>query len=545
MNQFPPNSMSYSQGFGSSPNQVTFPVISNRAPTSSDVNYPLGKRWIDTVGGSEYTLISQSSSGGILTSNWASGGNERASTTEYGIVLLNDSVTMAGASNDTVPTSLAIKTYVDNTAISGSPVSTEITAGIGQLATDAEAVAGTASTPSLALFLTPSNLAPVFATPPSIGSGTPAAGSFTTLSASGLISGTAGVAITTASGAINIGADATNATVNLATGNGNKSIIIGTTNGSTSLTLRAGTGNFLITGAGSTTMTIGNGLTSGTILIGGTAQTGTITLGSSNGTSTVNICNGSGTGTVNIAAVQTAGAVNVGTGMTTGTITIGGTAQTGTITIGSSSGANILNIANGSGATTLSIAGVQVAGAVSIGTAMETGTINIGGTGAHTGTITLAGGTGAQTLNIANSTGGKTVNIATGAGANTLTLGSTNTTSTTTINSGSGNVNVVGGHLAIASVARTLLVNGGAVTDFIGTGVLTAGTQTIANTNIAAGDVILLTRTDVNASTTLGVLTYTISAGASFTVTSVILGTPGSTQTGDLSSYAYFIVRPT
>jgi len=89
------------------------------------------------------------------------------------------------------------------------------------------------------------------------------------------------------------------------------------------------------------------------------------------------------------------------------------------------------------------------------------------------------------------------------------------------------------------------LVNGGAVTDFIGTGVLTAGTQTIANTNIAAGDVILLTRTAVNASTTLGMLTYTISAGASFTVTSVILGTPGSTQTADVSSYAYFIVRPT
>ena len=90
-----------------------------------------------------------------------------------------------------------------------------------------------------------------------------------------------------------------------------------------------------------------------------------------------------------------------------------------------------------------------------------------------------------------------------------------------------------------------MLVNGGAVTDFIGTGVLTAGTQTIANTNIAAGDVILITRTGVAASTTLGVLVYTISAGVSFTVTSVILGTPGSTQTGDVSTYAYFIVRPT
>ncbi len=89
-----------------------------------------------------------------------------------------------------------------------------------------------------------------------------------------------------------------------------------------------------------------------------------------------------------------------------------------------------------------------------------------------------------------------------------------------------------------------LQIHSGAVTDFIGTGVLTAGTQTIANTNIATGDVILLTRTAVNASTTLGEFTYTISNGASFTVTSVILGTPGSTQTADVSSYAYVIVRP-
>lgn len=87
--------------------------------------------------------------------------------------------------------------------------------------------------------------------------------------------------------------------------------------------------------------------------------------------------------------------------------------------------------------------------------------------------------------------------------------------------------------------------NGGAVTDFIGTGVLTAGTQTIANTNIATGDVILLTRTGVAASTALGELTYTISNGASFTVTSIIIGTPASTQTADVSTYAYFIVRPT
>ena len=79
---------------------------------------------------------------------------------------------------------------------------------------------------------------------------------------------------------------------------------------------------------------------------------------------------------------------------------------------------------------------------------------------------------------------------------------------------------------------------------FAGTGTLALGTVTIANTSIATGDIILLTRTAVNASTTLGEFTYTITAGTSFTVTSVILGTPASTQTGDLSSFGYVIIRP-
>jgi hypothetical protein len=186
-----------------------------------------------------------------------------------------------------------------------------------------------------------------------------------------------------------------------------------------------------------------------------------------------------------------------------------------------------------------------------------TSTYAISGTGVNTGTITIDGGTGARTINIANNTGIKTINIAgdsatsaniikigTGAGAQTVTLGSTTTTSTTTINSGSGNVNVTGGHLSIASVAKTLLVNGGAVTDFIGTGVLTGGTQTILNTNIATGDVIIITRLAVNASTALGLFTYTISNGVSFTVTSMG-ATTATILAADASSYAYFIVRPT
>jgi hypothetical protein len=74
-------------------------------------------------------------------------------------------------------------------------------------------------------------------------------------------------------------------------------------------------------------------------------------------------------------------------------------------------------------------------------------------------------------------------------------------------------------------------------------GTLVAGVLQINNTNIATGDVILLTRTALNASPVLGILAYTISNGASFTVTSYT-PTTGLTATTDVSSFAYMIVRP-
>ncbi len=84
---------------------------------------------------------------------------------------------------------VATKAYVDNIAVAGAPISEEAVNGIGQIATNAEAVAGTPNNPGVtAIFVTPSNLSPVFASPPSIGGAAPAAGAFTALSASGAFS---------------------------------------------------------------------------------------------------------------------------------------------------------------------------------------------------------------------------------------------------------------------------------------------------------------------------------------------------------------------
>ena len=102
-------------------------------------------------------------------------------------------------------------------------------------------------------------------------------------------------------------------------------------------------------------------------------------------------------------------------------------------------------------------------------------------------------------------------------------------------------VEVSQGHLVIGAVAKQLQMNGGAVTDFIGQATLVAGTVTVANTNIAAGDRILVTRNALNASPALGDLITTISTGTSFTVASY--NATGGAATADVSGFDYFIVR--
>lgn len=198
--------------------------------------------------------------------------------------------------------------------------------------------------------------------------------------------------------------------------------------------------------------------------------------------------------------------------------------------------------ANGGTSETIQIHADQGTGVGSIGLLSDVGGLTLRATGlASADAINLEAAAGGIDMDSALQT-----NITSSQAAGTaIQLTASDAAGGITATTGTGNFNVSGGHLAIASVAKTLLVNGGAVTDFIGTGVLTAGAQTIANTNIATGDVILLTRVAANASSTMGYLTYTISNGASFTVTSRPVTDPTNTEMGDVSSYAYFIIRPT
>lgn len=349
-------------------------------------------------------------------------------------------------------------------------------------------------------------------------------------------------------------------TFNLSTGTGAAAINIGTgITGVKTIQIGGTAANVITIGNTQTTgsVAIGNALTSGTISLGGTAGTGTITVGgATNATGqiisiqsgasiagpnevdilagatpaanqTLNIMTGAGTaGTYqfNVLTGNSTGttqSVSIATGSAVTTIAIGGT------------GANVVSIANTQTGGSLSLAHAMTTGNIVIGDAQTSGTLTIGSTAGGIGDVRIADGTGAQI-----------VKIATGAGGKTVTLGSTNTTSTLTLNSGTGNINATGGNLKIATTGKGLQIKSGAVTDMAGTAILVLGTLLVANTNIATGDLIFLSRVSSNGSVTLGELTYTISNGASFTITSLILGTPASTQVADVSSVAYFIVRP-
>jgi hypothetical protein len=209
----------------------------------------------------------------------------------------------------------------------------------------------------------------------------------------------------------------------------------------------------------------------------------------------------------------------------------------GAVNISADAANTTINVATGAGVKALTLGSTNTTSSTTLQSG--SGALNITSTG---GAITINSGVGA--LGISTDASATAVSIANGAAVKTVILGSTNTTSTTTINSGSGNVNVTGGNLKIATTGKGLQVKGGVVTDMVGTAVLVLGTVTVANTNIATGDLIFPSRIASNGSVTLGMLSYTISNGVSFTINSLILGTPASVQTADVSSVAYFIVRP-
>jgi len=88
------------------------------------------------------------------------------------------------------------------------------------------------------------------------------------------------------------------------------------------------------------------------------------------------------------------------------------------------------------------------------------------------------------------------------------------------------------GNLLFQQVGKGISIKQGSGT-LAGNAVLVGGTVTVTNTNITADSVIMLTRKTAGGS--IGDLTYTLSAGASFTI--------NSANASDTSTVSYFIIQ--
>jgi len=103
-----------------------------------------------------------------------------------------------------------------------------------------------------------------------------------------------------------------------------------------------------------------------------------------------------------------------------------------------------------------------------------------------------------------------------------------------------GNFEIITGNLAVATAGKGLQIKEG-TNARQGVGTLVAGTLTVANTSVTASSRVIVWRMGKNASSAIGALDTTISAGVGFTVTS--LTNLAATATGDVSSFGYLITE--
>jgi hypothetical protein len=66
----PQQSNNYAVAVGTSSNAASTPVYSEVSPSSTNVNYPVGQRWINMASNQEYVLTSVTSFNGTSTANW-------------------------------------------------------------------------------------------------------------------------------------------------------------------------------------------------------------------------------------------------------------------------------------------------------------------------------------------------------------------------------------------------------------------------------------------------------------------------------------------
>lgn len=561
-----PGAVLNTQSFGNRPESVEVPRISTVSPTSSDVNHPIGKRWINTAANLSFELTSISTIGGIATATWTQtgtpGGALNTLTTQDSTVVVPSAGNINVVGSGTIQTTGAGSTVTISTTAGSFPITPFVVGPVGkagyqtiQSAVNAANAAGGGAvwiqpgtyTENLTLFTNVQLVGAVAAsdigggvtligvhTPPTSGNLTisdvnlqstthifnsAAAGSTTIFLTNLLVNITSGFIFNLPNWT---GEFITYNLGDISTNNG----VVNNTGGSTcffvSATHGGGTGQTMIT---SGTVTLNdivlncpwNAETGTTVACDYTIFNNTVTL-SNNSTGLFSDCRFA-TGATPAITMSSSAAINVANSIinSSNNPAISGSGA-GTLSLGSvtflnnSSIANTLTVAwyaTKTGASTITGAFTQV------GTAL----INTTGTAATTiggssGLITLASGAGGVTM----TGGGNTISLFADAAANVVTLGSTTASASLTLQSGSG-----GNTLIAGNVAATITIGATAQTATI-----TLGSSSASNSLVIAGGSGATTLTLANVQTG-----GSIAAGTGMTTGTISIG--GTAQTGTIT----------
>lgn len=429
------------------------PVISSRTPTTSDKKYPLGQTWVNKSSDQAWTLTSVSSGSATwsLSSPGASDVDTLTGDAGGAISPAGGNITLAGGTNLATSGAGSTITFNMDAAIT---LATSVTSALYTTAAASDLLITSAAGQDIILKMgdaagankvsfTDNADVEVF----SVDSNGVLA--FSGLTVTGAFTQTAGVVSISednSANAVGIAGGTTARVVDLASSAAAHVVTIGSATGAASLDLLAGTGNFTLEGATATTYDIS---ATG-------ANTGTVTIAAGTGARIVNLATG-GTG------VKT---VNLATGAIGNIVTIG------TVTAAAS-----LDLLCGTGNFTLE-------GNIA-------STYDISNTGVNTGTVNIAGGTGARAINIgAGGTGAKTIGIGAAASADVITIGTSDGAASLDLVCGTGNFTLEGATASTYDISSTG-VNTGTVTIGAGTGArivnLATGGTGVKTVNLATG----------------------------------------------------------
>lgn len=291
--QTPYAQRAYTVGSGSA--QVNGAVIANTAPSSTNVNFQVGQRWIDSSSDAEYVLTSFSTSNGVVSAHWAilgggssdvnvlDGDTGTASPTGGAITIAGGSGITTSATGSTLTVSLSGSGSAIDSLIPDAGTSPVVPDGDGAVSISgtADQITTTGGTNTLTLSIPTGFIAP---------------GSVTVTEDFEVITGN--VTINSGTDIIGISTDAAATTINIGTGAAVKTVTIGSTNTTSTTTIDCGSGGITLTGDVSAlaSVTVDDDLTARTIFADGDQGTGVVSTTAL--TNVVNTTQGAGTLTI-------------------------------------------------------------------------------------------------------------------------------------------------------------------------------------------------------------------------------------------------------